>query len=183
MNKLGILKNKDVAFIIIDIQESLIPVIDSVDEIIKNTNILIKGAEVLGVPLLVTEQYPKGLGATHSSVELPAGQKIIEKSSFSCFGEEKFVKAIKDLGIKSVVICGIEAHVCVTQTVLDALNHNLDVYVVADAISSRKAVNKQIGIERMRQSGAFIVNTEMVLFQLLEVSGGEAFKAISKLVK
>ena len=144
---------------------------------------MIKASKILKIALIVTEQYPKGLGHTYEKINLPSKKHLIEKVSFSCFGSEEFVKKIKELKVDSIVLFGIEAHVCILKTALDALKNNLDVYVVADAISSRTAENKSLAIERMRQSGVFIVSTEMIVFQLLDKAGTEEFKLISKLVK
>lgn len=183
MEKLGIIDKKKTVFVLIDIQDKFIPVIKDIDKLISNSNILVKASEILNIPLIVTEQYPKGLGHTYEKIDLPDKKYLIEKVSFSCFESEKFIKKIKELKVNSIVLFGIEAHVCILKTALDALKNNLDVYVVADAISSRTAENKSIAIERMRQSGVFIVSTEMILFQLLDKAGTEEFKLISKLVK
>ena len=183
MNSLGIINRNKSVFILIDIQEKFIPVIKNTDKLISNANILLEASEILKIPLIVTEQYPKGLGRTSNKISLPSNHYVIEKTEFSCFGNEEFVKKIKKLAVDSIVLFGVEAHVCILQTALDALKNNLDVHVVADAISSRTEENKQIAVERMRQSGVFIVSTEMLLFQLLGKAGGEEFKSISKLVK
>lgn len=183
MNKLGIINRETTAFVLVDIQDKFIPVIHNIEEVISNANILTKSAEILKIPLIVTEQYPKGLGHTSKKIYIPNKSRIFEKMSFSCFGNEKFVEEIKKLCIKSIVLFGIEAHVCVLKTALDALKNNYEVHVVGDAISSRKYENKVLAIERMRQSGAFIASTEMILFQLMDVAGTEEFKLISKLIK
>jgi nicotinamidase-related amidase len=183
MDKLGIIDRKKTVFVLVDIQYKFIPVIKNIEKVILNSNILVKASEILKIPLIVTEQYPKGLGHTCEKINLPSKKHLIEKVSFSCFGSDEFVKKIKELKVDSIVLFGIEAHVCILKTALDALKNNLDVYVVADAISSRTAENKSIAIERMRQSGVFIVSTEMIVFQLLDKAGTEEFKQISKLVK
>lgn len=183
MAKLGIIEKDKTAFVMIDIQDKFKPVIYEIDKVIKNTNILIKAAEILKIPLVVTEQYPKGLGKTLKEIQLPQNQEIFDKIEFSCFGCNNFAKKIKELKVDTLVIFGIETHVCVVQTVLDALEQGYEVHVVEDAISSRTKENKKIGIERMRQSGAFIVSAEMILFQLMKKAGIEGFKEISDLVK
>jgi nicotinamidase-related amidase len=183
MNKLGIINKEKTVFILVDVQDKFVPIINDVDKLISNSNILIKASEILKIPLIVTEQYPKGLGHTSEKINLPKKKHLIEKISFSCFESEGFVKKIKELKVDSIVLFGVEAHVCVLKTALDALKNNFDVYVVVDAISSRTFDNKSIAIERMRQSGVFIVSTEMVLFQLLDKAGTEEFKSISNLVK
>ncbi len=182
-DKLGMIDRKKTAFVLVDIQEKFAPAIKDVNEVIKNSNILIKTSEILNIPLIVTEQYPKGLGHISKEINLPDKKFLIEKISFSCFGSEEFVKKIKELKVDSIVLFGIEAHVCIFKTVLDALKNNIDVYVVADAISSRSIKNKSIAIEWMRESGAFIASTEIILFQLLDKAGTEEFKLISNLIK
>jgi nicotinamidase-related amidase len=183
MGEFGILDRRKTAFVLVDVQEKFIPVIHDVDKVIKNSNVLIGAAEILGIPLIVTEQYPKGLGKTCERIKLPKDSKVIEKVHFSCFGSGGFLKEVEKLKVKSIILFGIEAHVCILNTALDALKNGFEVHVVADAVSSRSAENKSIEIERMRQSGAFIASTEMILFQLMEKSGTGEFRQISKLIK
>ena len=183
MSNLGIINRNKTAFVLIDIQEKFIPAISGINEVISNANILVKSAGILNIPLIATEQYPKGLGKTVKEIELSGNAALIEKLHFSCFGNEEFSNKVRQLGAESLILFGIEAHVCLLKTALDALKNNLEVYLVADAVSSRTPENKSIALERMRQSGVFIVSTEMILFQLLEYSGTDEFKAISKLIK
>ena len=180
---LGIINPKKTAFILIDLQEKFIPVINNIDEVINNSNILVKASEILKIPLLVTEQYPKGLGKTSEKVELAKGVEKIEKNEFSCFECNKFADKIKKLGVESIVIFGIESHVCILQTALSALEKKIDVHVISDAVSSRTKENKLIGIERMRQSGVFIASTEMILFQLMKTADKKEFKEVQNLIK
>jgi len=179
---LGIIKRDDTAFVLIDIQEKFLPVIYDIQGVIDSANRLVQGALILNIPLLVTEQYPKGLGRTVEGIEF-GNQEIIEKIAFDCFGCDEFVNKINHLNRKSLVIFGIEAHVCVLKTSLEALNRGYEVHLVADAVSSRTQRNRDIAIERMRQSGAFIASTEVILFQLMDRAGTDEFKAISRLVK
>lgn len=183
MNSFGIIDKNTTAFIQIDIQEKFKPAIYKMDEVISNAKILVESSQALNVPIVVTEQYPKGLGKTVEEIILPENTPIIEKLHFSCFGNQEFNKKIKELKLKSIIIFGVEAHVCLLKTALDALKQNLEVYLVADAVSSRTPENKALAIERMRQSGAFIVSTEMILFQMLDYSGTDDFKVVSKLIK
>ena len=183
MNNLGLLNRNKTAFMVIDIQERLIPVINNKEELFKNTNYLIKGAEILSIPLIVTEQYPKGLGHTCKEVELPASQEVIEKMCFSCMLSDEVNRRLKSLNIEILVLSGVEAHICVLKTALDALKNGYEVHVAADAVSTRIPGNKPLALERMRQSGVFIASTEMVLFQLMDQSGTDEFKQISKLIK
>lgn len=183
---LGILDKKSTAFVMIDIQDKFVPVISGVKGVIKNANILVKASEILKVPLIVTEQYPKGLGGTVKSIKLPENVTKIEKTHFSCFGCDGFDKKIKELktkGFKSLVLFGIETHVCILKTALDAISEGFEVHVVADAVGSRTILNKDAALKRMAQSGVFIATSEMILFQLMDKAGTEEFKEISGLVK
>lgn len=181
--KTGKIKCESTAIVIVDIQEGLIPVIPHGEKILTNASRVIKGAGILKIPVIVTEQYPKGLKHSCKEIGLPPDQKIIEKTSFSCFLSDDFDRLLAGLNVKSLVIAGIESHICVLKTALDALEKGFEVHIVADAIGSRTFENKAIAIDRMRQSGAFISSTEMVLFQLMDHSKTDEFKQISALIK
>lgn len=180
---LGKLATGDTALLVIDIQERLMPVIHDPTMIFENTNRLLKGAEVLNLPVLVSEQYPKGLLHTCPEIDLSADHALFEKICFSCIQSDPVVDKLRSLEIKSLIVCGVEAHICVLKTVLDALEHGFEVHVVADAVSSRTPENRQLALDRMRQSGAFIVSTEMLLFQLIDIAGNPTFKQISGIIK
>src|SRR3989338_1242210 len=180
MNHLGIINKENTAFVLIDLQEKFVPVIYDIDCITKNIDVLVKASRILGLPLIATEQYPKGLGHTINKIEI---DKIIEKISFSCFDNNEFKNKLRNLKAKILVLFGIEAHVCVLKTALDGIKNNFEVHVVSDAISSRTLENKKIAIERMKQSGVFIASTEMILFQLVKEAGSNEFKEISRLIK
>ena len=179
-----LLDKNDVALVIVDIQERLVPAMGAKDDVIKNCRLLIEAAKLLNFPILLTEQYPKGLGVTIPEIrdELPAYQPI-EKSSFSCCGEPAFVNAAKALGKHKMLLTGMEAHVCVLQTALDLMLEGFEVHLVRDAVCSRSKANWRTGVEFMRDAGAVITCTETVLFQLLKTAGGEAFKTLSKRLK
>lgn len=179
----GLVNTKDTALLVIDIQERLMPVIHEKDKILIEVNRLIKGTEALNLPIIVTEQYPRGLGKTCQEIELPEGVEPVEKISFSCMQSDGVLDQLKEKGIRSLILCGAETHICVLNTALEALDAGFEVHVVADAVSSRTPANKQLGLERMKQSGAFIVSVEMIMFQLLDEAGNNTFKAISKLIK
>ncbi|MFC1716064.1 hydrolase [Candidatus Poribacteria bacterium] len=181
--KSGIIKRDETAFVLVDIQERFLPVIHNMEAVIDNANKLVSGASILKVPLIVTEQYPKGLGHTVDGIHLDEGQEIIEKISFDCFGCDDFVKKLEEMNVKSLVIFGVEAHVCVLKTALEAVARDYETHTIADAVSSRTAKNKALALERLRQSGVFIASTEMILFQLMDCAGTDEFKAISRLVK
>lgn len=178
------LKKEDTALVVIDVQERLVVAMDPeiYADMLSNTVKLVKGAKVLGIPVICTEQYPKGIG--HTVPELSEEiDGAIEKISFSCCGEESFTKALKDKGIKSVVITGMETHVCVLQTVLDLLEDGFNVHVAADAACSRSDFNWEIALGMMEKAGAVITCAETVLFMLLGKAGTPEFKEVSKLVK
>lgn len=178
-----IINVKDSILMIIDVQERLMPVIYESDLILKNINTLIKGAEMLQLDTIITEQYPKGLGSTVSNLERLETTEVFEKVTFSCLLQPSLLQKLKDTNKKDLILCGAESHICVLKTALDALHQGFKVHVVADAVSSRTADNKQLALERIRQSGGYIVSVEMILFMLMEQAGTETFKAISKLIK
>lgn len=182
-SEIGFLNRESTGLLVIDVQERLMPVISNKEEVFSNVNKLLKGAEILGLEAIVTEQYPKGLGSTCAEVEIPSHAGVIEKICFSCLQSEEVNAQLKLSNRKSLIVCGVEAHICVLKTVLDALAEGYEVHVVADAVGSRANTNKSLALERMRQSGAFICSTEMALFMLLNEAGTEEFKAISKLIK
>lgn len=185
MKQLGLINRDDTILVMIDIQEKFTSVISEIDTVIENTNILLKAAEILKIPILMTEQYPKGLGSTTTRIHVPAEveSRKIEKLAFSCFDSEDFVACLQELGRKTIVLCGIETHICILKTALHGLKEGYQVHVVADATSSRELQDKSLSIARMRQSGVFIVTTEMLLFQLLKVAGTDTFRRIYELIK
>jgi len=181
--KMRILKEESIG-LIIDVQERLFPHISENKELEKNINILIQGMKILKMPVMVTEQYSKGLGPTIPTIKTSLGDiRYYEKNSFSCCDNKYFDYEFSGLNKKIVVIAGIEAHVCVLQTSIDLIERGYQPVIVEDCISSRKMLDKQVAIERMRHEGALVTTYESVLFELARVSGTEQFKAISKLVK
>lgn len=179
----GIPNREQTALLVIDVQERLMPVIFEKEQVFANVNKLLRGAEILGLETIITEQYPKGLGNTCKEVEIGEGKTLIEKVCFSCMLSEPVTEQLQLTNKKTLIIGGVEAHICVLKTALDALRQGFEVHVVADAVSSRTHQNKQIAIERMRQSGCFITSVESILFMLLDQAGTDEFKAISKLIK
>lgn len=170
--------------LVIDIQERLFPVMHRGDELLRRVQILLEGLKILNIPMLVTEQYPKGLGATLDPITKALDQpEIIEKLSFSCCGEPDFISALEKLGKPNVIVCGIEAHVCVLQTVIDLVEKGYKPVVLADCISSRNPDDKAVAVERMQSEGAVITTSESLLFELTVEAGTEQFKSISRLVK
>ncbi|MFC2084450.1 hydrolase [Bacteroidota bacterium] len=177
------LRRQDTVLLIIDIQEKIIKVIYDYRRVIQNVIKLIKGFKILDIPVFFTEQYPKGLGNTIPELKKELTGDAIEKMTFSCSGAEGLIKKFIDNDIKQVVVCGVESHVCVQQTVLDLLSNGFQVNVAADAVSSRREFDFEFAVQRMRNSGAEITTTESILFELLNICGTPEFKAISKIVK
>ena len=182
MNK-PILDKEESLYICIDLQGKIISAMNDSDALIKNTNILLRTADIYNIPTLVTEQYPKGLGPTDERIILPNNHKLFAKDYFSIFGTEDFVKEFNSFDKKNIIVFGIETHVCVYYSVLHLIENGYNVYVVADACSSRTLENKNIALEQMRKIGANIVSTEMILFWHIEHSKVEGFKDLSKLIK
>ena len=181
-NKL--LKPDKTTLLIIDIQERILPVINNYQRVVDNTLKLIKGFKVLGLPIYFTEQYPKGLGPTVNSIAAELGElKPFDKMSFSCSGAGELFYEFKKKNLSQVVTCGIESHVCVQQTVLDLIENGFQVDLAVDAVSSRKEIDYNISLERMRNHGAEVTTTESILFELLNVCGTPQFKEVSKIVK
>jgi nicotinamidase-related amidase len=174
------------ALIVVDIQEKLLPPIYQNAQLLKNSQLLIRLAGILNIPALVTTQYAKGLGNTTPEIAslLPDAQPI-DKQMFSCFGSDAFCSMLKRLpgNRNTVLLCGMESHICVMQTALGALREGYIVHVASDAISSRTEWNWKIGLERMRAAGAVISSTEMILYELLRSSGSPAFKELLPYLK
>jgi nicotinamidase-related amidase len=179
-----ILRKESTALLIIDLQERILPVIRNYESVLENTVKLIKGFKTLQLPIYFTEQYPKGLGPTSQIIlnELE-GYSAIQKMSFSCSGAGNLFDELHKKKLSQIVVCGVESHVCVQQTVLDLIANDFQVDVTADTVSSRKEIDYNIALDRMRTLGAEITTTESILFELLEVCGTPEFKDISKIVK
>lgn len=173
--------------LVIDIQERLLPAMAGGEAVVRNSGILLQAAALTKVPVIITEQYPKGLGPTVAPVAAAAaGGRTLEKLSFSAMRDQKIAKVLVDgrsNGRPQVVVCGIEAHVCVLQTAIDLKDRGFDVFVVADAISSRAEHSHAIALSRMNAAGVVPVTSEMVVFEWVEAAGSETFKAASRLVK
>ena len=178
-----ILETGDAVLCLIDMQERLFRAMHDTDPLLKNTQILVNGARLLGVPILWSEQYPKGLGPTLDAIaaDLPADGRA-EKLDFSAWREPSFQAKLVATGRKAVVLPGIETHVCVMQTALDLLAEGYRVFVPADAVSSRTPENKEIGLALMKEAGAVITSVEACVFQMFAKAGGDAFKAFQRLI-
>ena len=180
----NLINPKDSLLLIIDIQEKLAPEILDGDKAITVTEKLLTASAQLDIPHLVTEQYPKGLGTTIETIKpLIKPNSVLEKITFSAAGSTAFIEQVGSLNKKQMIVCGMETHVCVLQTVLSLVKQGYEIFVVEEGVGSRSAKNKSLGIERMRSSGATIVSCEMVLFEWLQQAGTEAFKALLPLIK
>lgn len=172
------------AVVLIDVQGKLATIMNDSEHTVNNIEKLIKGSKVLDLPVLWLEQYPKGLGPTVPSIaEQLSNQNPIEKMTFSAWKTDEFKNALIALNRKNILICGIEAHICVYQTAKDLKNAGFNVEVVTDAIDSRNEANKNIAIQRLTQENISLTSVEMALFELVEVASGDRFKQISKIVK
>ncbi|PIE76945.1 MAG: hypothetical protein CSA13_01995 [Clostridiales bacterium] len=176
---------ENAAFIMIDMQEKLLPVIDNHQAVIDNNIKLLKGARELGLKTLVTEQYPKGMGPTEASLlEAAAGIVPLQKLTFSVYGDNRAeIDELVKRGVDTFILSGIEAHICVYQTAKDLLNKGLNVYLVYDALGSRNPQNHAQILATLRSMGAFVIPTETLLFELMVDSKHDSFKVISKLIK
>jgi nicotinamidase-related amidase len=184
-DRLGRLTRQSAVLVVCDVQERLLPAILGSERLLHNCTVMAQAARTMGLPIIVTEQYPKGLGPTVAPLRETLGDSYqpVEKTSFSCCGAKRFVGALEHYGVSDVIVVGMEAHVCVLQTVLDALDRGYAVHVPRDAVGSRTEANWQVGVERMRDAGAFIGSLESILFQLLRTSEVECFKAVQGLIK
>ena len=178
------IKKENTVAVIIDIQERLFPVMWEKERFLQNCQILLKGLETLNIPMLVTQQYSKGLGETLPEIKNAIPDfNFIEKKDFSCCDEVVFVEKLKATTAKNVIICGIESHVCVLQTAIDLKESGYNPIVVMDCTSSRKKENMKLAMERFRLEGILMTSYESILFELTRSAGTSEFKAISKLVK
>lgn len=178
------LKIENTTLLIIDIQGNLAHLMHGKELLFKNVQKLIKGIQILGIPILWVEQNPQGLGPTIPEIaDILSDIQPISKMSFSSCRNDDFLQTLNALNRKQVLVAGIEAHVCVYQTAADIVDIGYEVQVVTDAVSSRSVENKEIGLQRMRDSGVSLTSIETALFELLKVAEGEQFKAILKIVK
>lgn len=169
------------ALLVVDIQEKLLPSIFQKEQLVRNSKLLIQAADALKIPAIVSTQYSRGLGKTVPELAslLPETESI-DKDQFSCFGSEVFCTLLKRLpgNRNTLLLCGMESHICVMQTALAALRQGYLVHVASDAVSSRTEWNWKIGLERMRAGGAVISSTEMMIYELMRSSSSPAFKAL-----
>jgi len=175
---------ENTVLVVVDVQGKLSRLMHEKEKLFENLRKIIDGAQILENPIILTEQNPEGLGRTIPEIaDLLPDVQPVSKFSFSCYGEKGFVEKLEALKRKQVLIVGIESHVCVYQTAMDLLGAGYEVQVVADAVSSRTAENRELGLEKMKSEGAKLTGVEMALFELLRVAEGVKFKGILKVVK
>jgi nicotinamidase-related amidase len=181
----NLLINGQTTLVVVDVQEAFRSVIPEFATVASRISTAVRGFQVLDAPVLVTEQYPKGLGPTAEEIKfvLSEDQEIFEKTAFSSCGADPFVSRLEELGTKQVVICGLETHICVSQTAHDLLDGGFQVHILTDCVCSRFEYNKSAGLAKMQQSGAIPSSVEMALFELMRDSRHEQFKEIQSLIK
>ena len=181
-----LMNRENTALVVIDVQTKLTPSIQNVSFICWNISRLIRGCHTLGVPVIATEQYPKGLGETLPSLAklmAEAGADVLEKTMFSCREVAKAFDKIQERGVQNLVVTGLESHVCVLQSSLDLIGQGFNIFIVADSVGSRFQIDHETALCRLELSGATLVSTEMVLFELCETADASDFKAISRIVR
>ena len=187
MAALSRLQRAEALLVIIDVQEKLMPVIHDGEAVVRNLDRLVRGFQILDIPIVVTEQYSKGLGPTvpelRATLKETVGYSPIEKLTFSAYGCGEFQAALRLARRKQIIVAGIETHVCVYQTVKDLLDADYQVTLIGDALSSRTVENRDLALRRMVADGSKLSSTEMALFELVVKSATDEFRAIAKLVK
>lgn len=183
MTNIPRLNRDNILFVFIDLQEKLLMKIPGVQGVLSRNELLIAAANVLGLPYMLTSQYRKGLGEIAGSLRDKIKVPVLDKTSFSCIGDETILKELEKSGKRSVIISGVETHICVLQTCLDLLGKGFQVSVVADAVGARNKSDHELGLKRMESAGALPVTAEMVIYELLGRSDSDAFKKILPLIK
>lgn len=170
--------------LIVDLQERMMPAIHEQERVVARTALLIEGLKALHIPMLVPRQYPKGLGDTVAPIREAVGEHSpMDKISFSVCRDENAMARIQALGRKHVIVCGVEAHICVLQSVIDLCAKGFQPFLVCDCLGSRSPIDREFAIQRAKQEGALLTTAEAILFELLGEAGSDTFRAISKLVK
>lgn len=191
MTQANVLDRDRAALVVVDVQERLAAAMGRRDSIISRTRFLISVASIVGMPIVVTRQYPRGLGDTEGPVAEALAQaeeqgaKVVrvDKVSFDCFAEPAFADAVRDLGVQQLLLSGMETHICITQTALAALRMGLEVHVCADACCSRDDENRQLALGRMQSAGAVITTSESAAYELVGAAGTDEFKSLLQVVK
>ncbi len=178
-----LLEREKVAYLVVDMQDTLLKKCHEWESTMGRIVVFSKFCHILGLPIVMTEQYPKGLGRTNLAVREAAAVEAIPKTTFDCFGEPAFVKALEATGARTLVIAGIETHICVTQTALRALDRGMTVHVLEDAVSSRAEWMKANAVRRLRKEGVVVSNTESAMYEMMGDSSDPLFKRMLFLVK
>lgn len=177
-------KNKT-ALVVVDVQEAFRSPINDFAQLAARVSIAVRGFQILNLPVIITEQYPKGLGRTTEEILflMPPEFEFVEKSAFSSCGASAFMEKLKATGASQIVLCGLETHVCVNQTAHDLLNENYEVHLLQDCVSSRFTADKEIALKKMQGGGVVPSSVEMALFELMRDAKHEQFKEIQNLIK
>lgn len=180
-----ILDKDKIVLVIVDMQEAFRPSINEFEQISSRISMAVRGFQILELPIIITEQYPKGLGRTAEAIlfSLPAEFEIVEKTSFSSCGAQIFLDKIEKLGARQILLCGIETHVCINQTAHDLLEAGFEVHLLEDCVSSRFGEDKKAALRKLRASGVTPSSVEMALFELMKDSRHEQFREIQNLIK
>jgi len=179
-----VLDPRETLLTVVDVQERLVPHIHGNEELVRSIRKLILGCGILGVPVVATEQYVKGLGPTVEPIRAALGRSVpMEKMSFSCMQHDAFRALLEPLERRSILLCGIEAHVCVHQTAMDMKDAGYDVQIVGDAVSSRFPLNREIAFKRFQQEGIRLTTVETAVFEMLKLCGTEPFREWLKVLK
>lgn len=185
MGHKNILSRDGAALVIFEMQERLLPAVRDHKEVLENIMNMVRAAKILNVPIILTEQYPKGLGSTVPELMELLGPEIqpMEKLSFSAFGSDEFKGRLKELSVKSLILCGLECHICINQTAHDGISEGYYVHVLTDGVSSRTKGNYKAGLKKLRASGAVLTTTEMALYELMEVAKTDEFDEVLKVLR
>jgi nicotinamidase-related amidase len=180
-----ILDRNQAALVVVDFQEAFRSPINDFAQIASRISIAVRGFQILNLPVIVTEQYPKGLGRTAEEIlfSLPPDFEIVEKTAFSSCGANAFMEKLRGSGATQIALCGLEAHVCINQTAHDLLNENFNVHLLIDCVSSRFTPDKETALRKMQGSGVVPSSVEMALFELMRDAKQEQFKEIQNLIK
>jgi nicotinamidase-related amidase len=180
----ALLGREATALVVVDLQAKLVPAIHDRARILQNSALLLRLARILQIPTLLTSQYRKGLGPVLPEIqELAPEAPLLDKTSFGCFGDAGFTQALQSIDRRQLLVCGVEAHICVAQTVLAGLERGYTVHVVSDAVGARTAENRAIGLARMERQGAVLSSAEMAIYELLGRSDAPAFKEMLPYLK
>lgn len=185
MSKSRILNSSQTVLLVVDVQEAFRPAIGDFALAVSNISTVVRGFDILGLPVIVTEQYPEGLGKTVEEVAiiLPAGAEVFEKTAFSAYAADGLADSLRKHAARQIVLCGFETHVCVNQSAHDLLEAGFEVHVLEDSVASRFSPDKNAGLEKMRSAGAVASSVELTLFELLRDSKHPYFKEIQGLIK